>query len=209
MKRAFLSGCAVLFVFAAAAAPARAQYNDCHCRADNSCEDPVPGMGKDCSTGTALGCGTRGCTIAYQPVMQLCGDSPCGYLCTYSASCRGPDDCTCLANGNCSDPKSGAGMDCSTEDIKTCGTSPCSSSYRPIQQVCKDATRRQDCGYKCVYDAVCAIGQCQSTSHPFPTPNIGCSTNPGDWLCGSGGCNACSRFIIETVCDGAQKFHLN
>jgi hypothetical protein len=168
-----------------------AQYNDCTCNG-SSCSDPVPGLGKDCSTGAVGTCGV-GCSIDFQLVEQKCGTQTCGSVCTYSSSCRGPADCSCSGQGNCSDPVPNSGMDCEIGDNNNpCGSSGCSSSYRPIQQRCTDGSRTQDCGYKCIFDQNCSTGYCQS--NPSANPPISCRNSNGDFLCGSGGCNEVNYF---------------
>lgn len=72
----------VIVVFIFPVSELRAQYNDCTC-VGTTCLDPVPGLGKDCSTGTVLTCGTNGCSIDYQPVHQLCGGVWCEKMRTY------------------------------------------------------------------------------------------------------------------------------
>jgi hypothetical protein len=191
MKRLF---CLILFLFLWGVLPLsspRAQYNDCTC-VGNSCSDPVPGLGKDCRTGSAGTCGTGGCTIDYQPVQQYCDTQLCGSVCTYSSSCKGPNDCYCSSEGNCSDPVPGAGMDCKIGDSNSCGASPCSSSYRPIEQKCEGDGKFQSCGYKCIFDQNCSTGYCQS--NPSANPPISCQNYDGDFLCGSGGCNGVDYF---------------
>jgi hypothetical protein len=203
MKRAVL---VIIFVLAYIAFfqanPVHAQYNDCMC-VGTSCSDPVPGLGTDCSTGTVGTCGTGGCTIDFAPVQQFCGSQFCGNKCTYFSTCKGPADCSCSGQGNCSDPVPNSGMDCIVGDNdNACGTSPCSSSYRPIEQKCEGDGKSQSCGYKCIFDQNCSTGYCQS--NPSANPPISCQNYDGDFLCGSGGCNGCSRYIQQTICNESQ-----
>lgn len=183
MKRVFIIVLFIISVFSSAET-AFAQYNDCTC-VGTTCSDPVPGLGKDCSTGSVLTCGTNNCSIDYQPVEQLCGGVWCGYKCTYSSSCRGPNDCSCSGQGNCSDPVPNSGMNCVVGKSLSCGSSGCSSSYKPIQQLCTDGSRTQDCGYKCIFDQNCSTGYCQSNPNATPAP-ITCANFDGDFLCGPG-----------------------
>lgn len=112
-----------------------------------------------------------------------------------SAQAQYSNDCACLGNGNCSDGGSGGGY-CYTGNIGACGASTCPPGYKPVEMNCSNATP-QSCGSKCVLDQTCVTGYCSSGP---PT----CNTVDGDFLCGSGGCGSCSRFVRETTCNGSQ-----
>lgn len=101
--------------------------------------------------------------------------------------------CQCLGNGNCSDsnPKSPTEF-CYTGTILQCGDQ-CPAGYKNVEMRCGSVS----CGGKCVLDQTCVTGYCSSGP---PT----CNTVDGDFLCGSGGCGSCSRFVRETNCNGSQ-----
>lgn len=102
------------------------------------------------------------------------------------------NDCACLGNGNCSDGGPGGGS-CSTGAVLDCGVQ-CPPGYKNVEMICSNTG---SCGSKCVLDQTCVTGYCSSGS---PT----CKTVDGDFLCGSGGCGSCSRFVRETNCNGSQ-----
>lgn len=108
-------------------------------------------------------------------------------LAQYAAGCQ------CLGNGNCADsnPKSQTEY-CYTGDVLACGVQ-CPAGYKNVEMKCGQTS----CGGKCVLDQMCVTGYCSSGS---PT----CNTIDGDFLCGSGGCGSCSRFVRETTCNGSQ-----
>ncbi len=170
--------------------PASAQYA-CVCNGDGSC------TGADCTSITRGFCGV-GCAPDSREVENSCGLETCGTTCNYSASCVAPGDCSCSGNGNCSDPQPGVGADCSVGQSGNCGDSPCGSSYRPIEQNCGVTS----CGYKCIYDQTCATGFCSGGT---------CEDVQGNFQCGGGGCNVCSRYLKQTWCNGSlcQSFCSN
>lgn len=121
-----------------------------------------------------------------------------GVLCLFcvpisSVQAQYPDDCSCLGNGNCSDPVPKSGKDCSTGNILTCGDQ-CPPGYKNVEMRCGTGAD-SSCGGKCVYEQSCVTGFCLGGT---------CSNVDGDFLCGSGGCNSCSRFVRETNCSGSQ-----
>lgn len=101
------------------------------------------------------------------------------------------NNCACLGNGNCSDGGPG-GTFCYTGSVLACGDQ-CPPGYKNVEMRCGD----RSCGGKCALDQTCNTGYCSSGP---PT----CNTVDGDFLCGSGGCGGCYRFVRETTCSGSQ-----
>jgi len=98
------------------------------------------------------------------------------------------NDCSCLGNGNCSDSGPGGGY-CFTGEVLACGNQ-CPPGYKNVEMMCSNAIP-QSCGGKCVLEQSCVTGFCQGGT---------CKDVDGDFLCGSGGCGPCSRFVRETIC---------
>jgi len=93
--------------------------------------------------------------------------------------------CGCTVDGNC------YGQGCTTGDVLRCEVQ-CDPNYRNVEMWCGPVDTGLYCGGKCIYEQTCVTGYCQGE---------GCGDVEGDFLCGSGGCNACQRFVKETICD--------
>ena len=109
-----------------------------------------------------------------------------------SAQAQYANGCHCAGNGNCYDDGPG-GYSCSTGKILAC-EDQCPPGYKNVEMVCSDPAIGS-CGGKCVYEQSCVTGFCQGGT---------CTDVDGDFLCGSGGCGPCSRFVRETTCSGSQ-----
>lgn len=96
-------------------------------------------------------------------------------------------DCVCSSTGNCSDPDPTKGLNCSTGATLACGVQ-CPPGYKNVEMWCGGT---QSCGGKCIYEQSCVTGFCGGAS---------CDNFDGDFLCGGGGCDGCSRFVRETIC---------
>jgi len=94
--------------------------------------------------------------------------------------------CGCTVDGNC------YGQGCTTGDVLRCEVQ-CDPNYRNVEMWCGPVDTGLYCGGKCIYEQTCVTGYCQGE---------GCGDVEGDFLCGSGGCNACQRFVKETICSG-------
>lgn len=116
-----------------------------------------------------------------------------GVLAQYPTPTSAANDCSCLANGNCSDAGPGGGF-CRPGNVYNCNVG-CPVGYRSVEQVC---STKGPCGAPCVLEQSCATGFCQDN---FPT--VSCDDADGSFLCGDSGCNGCQRQVKVTTCNGS------